>query len=88
MLSFFVTSYVDQCASVRPASAEYAREPEPERITATVYGASLLLATTMVSITWRSAVGSHLVRPDLRDRDAKTLTQQGCSAPGATDRCP
>jgi TMEM175 potassium channel family protein len=56
--------------------AEYASEPEPERIAATVYGINLLLTMIMVSVTWRYAAHAKLVRPDLADEDVKTLTKR------------
>ena len=56
--------------------AEYTSEVDAERIAATVYGINLLLAMTMVSVTWRYAVRERLVRPDLADEDVKILTQR------------
>jgi uncharacterized membrane protein len=56
--------------------AEYADDPDPERVAATVYGINLLLTMIMVSVTWRYAVRARLVRPDLADQDVKTLTKR------------
>jgi uncharacterized membrane protein len=56
--------------------AEYAEEAGPGRIAATVYGINLLLAMTMVSVTWRYAVRAQLVRPDLAGEDVKLLTRR------------
>ena len=56
--------------------AEYTDEADPGRIAATVYGINLLLAMTMVSVTWRYAVSAQLVRPDLAGEDVKLLTKR------------
>lgn len=56
--------------------AEYTNHTQAERVAATVYGINLLLAMTMVSLTWRYAVTTQLVRPDLADDDVKTLTKR------------
>ena len=56
--------------------AEYTREAKAERVAATVYGITLLLAVTLVSVVWRYAVHEQLVRPDLADEDVKTLTKR------------
>ncbi|MFZ2013818.1 MAG: hypothetical protein WAV00_08360 [Nocardioides sp.] len=56
--------------------AEYTSHTQAERAAATVYGINLLLAMTMVSLTWRYAVTTQLVRPDLADDDVKTLTKR------------
>ena len=56
--------------------AEYADESEPGSIAATLYGINLLLAMTMVSVTWRYAVRAELVRPALAGEDVKLLTKR------------
>ena len=56
--------------------AEYSKEPDAERVAATVYGINLLVAMILVSVLWRYAVRERLVRPDLADEDVKTLTKR------------
>ena len=56
--------------------AEYGASSEPEQIAATVYGVSLMLALTMLSVVWRYAVRERLVRPDLGDEEVRTLTRR------------
>lgn len=56
--------------------AEYVHESDAERIAVTVYGINLMLAMSMVAVTWRYAVREHLVNPDLGDEDVKVLTKR------------
>lgn len=51
-------------------------DADPERIAVTIYGLSLLAASTLVSILWRYAVYAKLVRPDAADEDVTLLTQR------------
>ena len=46
------------------------------QIATTVYGINLLLTSALVSVLWRYAVREQLVRPDLADKDVKTLTKR------------
>jgi uncharacterized membrane protein len=56
--------------------ADYIREDRPERVAATIYGVSLLVASTLLWVLWRYAVHARLVRPDLADEEVELLTQR------------
>ena len=56
--------------------AEYIRENRPERVAATIYGITLLLASTMVSVLWRYAVSRRLVHPDSADVELQMITKR------------
>jgi uncharacterized membrane protein len=55
---------------------EYIGENGPERVAVTFYGATFLLATTLLMVLWRYAVRKKLVRPDLGDEEIQLLTQR------------
>jgi uncharacterized membrane protein len=56
--------------------SEYLREEDAERVAVTVYGVVLLLAASMLSLTWRHALRSGLVRTDIEDRRLDELTRR------------
>lgn len=56
--------------------ADYISEDRPERVAATIYGVSLLVASTLLWVLWRYAVHAHLVRPDAADEEVELLTQR------------
>ena len=56
--------------------ADYLGEDRPERVAATIYGVSLLVASTLLWVLWRYAVHAHLVRPDTADEEVELLTQR------------
>ena len=56
--------------------ADYLGEDRPERVAATIYGVSLLVASTLLWVLWRYAVHAHLVRPDMADEEVELLTQR------------
>jgi uncharacterized membrane protein len=56
--------------------ADYIRQPQQERVAATIYGISLLLSSTMLWVLWRYAVHAGLVRPDAADEEIQLLTQR------------
>ena len=56
--------------------ADYLGENQPERVAATIYGVSLLVASTLLWVLWRYAVHAHLVRPDMADEEVELLTQR------------
>jgi uncharacterized membrane protein len=56
--------------------ADYIGENQPERVAATIYGVSLLLASTLLWVLWRYAVHAGLIRPDLADEEVQLLTQR------------
>jgi len=56
--------------------AEHIREEEAERVATAVYGINLLLASVLVGVLWRYAVGARLVRPDATDEDVAMLTKR------------
>lgn len=47
-----------------------------ERVAVTIYGLTLLAASTMIAVLWRHAVSQRLVDEDLGDEDARTLTKR------------
>jgi TMEM175 potassium channel family protein len=59
---------------------EHIGEESPERVAVTIYGLTLLAASSLVSVLWRYAVHEKLVRPDAEDEDVKLLTKR--LAPG------
>jgi uncharacterized membrane protein len=56
--------------------AVYLGEDQPERVAATIYGITLLVASTLLWVLWRYAVHAHLVRPDMADEEVELLTQR------------
>ena len=56
--------------------ADYIGRTKPERVAVTIYGASLLLALTLLLVLWRYAVRARLVRPDARDEEIQLLTKR------------
>src|ERR1700735_1892198 len=55
--------------------ADYLNDEQPERVASTIYGLSLLVASTLLWVLWRYAVHAHLVRPDMADEEVEFLTQ-------------
>ena len=55
--------------------AEYTDNVESERVAATVYGVTVLLALLLVAMLWRYAVREGMVRPDAGDAEIRTLTK-------------
>jgi uncharacterized membrane protein len=56
--------------------ADYIDHDRLERIAATFYGVTLLLASTLLMVLWRYAVRKGLVRPDAADEEIQFLTQR------------
>jgi uncharacterized membrane protein len=56
--------------------ADYIGQDSSERVAVTIYGISLLLASTLLLVLWRYAVRAHLVRPDTADEEIQLLTQR------------
>ena len=56
--------------------AEYIGHSRPESIAAAIYGASLLLSSTLLWVLWRYAVHAGLVRADAGDEEVRLLTQR------------
>jgi uncharacterized membrane protein len=56
--------------------ADYIGKDSPERVAATVYGLSLLLASTLLLVLWRYAIRNRLVRPDAADEEVQFLTNR------------
>jgi uncharacterized membrane protein len=56
--------------------ADYIDHPKPERVAATMYGVSLLLASTLLLALWKYAVRAQLVRPDAGDQEIQLLTKR------------
>lgn len=53
--------------------ADYIGQDAPERVAATCFGASLLLATTVLRVLWGYAVREQLVRPDAADEEIQLI---------------
>jgi len=62
--------------------AEFIGKDSPERVAVTIYGLSLLLASTLLLVLWRYAVRYRLVRPDAADEEVQFLTRR--LTPGLT----
>jgi uncharacterized membrane protein len=45
-----------------------------ERVATTIYGVNLLLASVLMSLLWRYAVGHRLIVPDIKDDEIRLLT--------------
>ena len=56
--------------------ADFIGEDSPERVAVTIYGITLLLASTLLLVLWRYALGTGLVRPDAADEEIQLLTQR------------
>ena len=56
--------------------AEYIGHSRPESIAAAIYGASLLVSSTLLWVLWRYAVHAGLVRADAGDEEVRLLTQR------------
>jgi len=56
--------------------ADYLGQDSSERVAVTIYGTSLVLASTLLLVLWRYAVREHLVRPDAADEEIQLLTQR------------
>jgi uncharacterized membrane protein len=56
--------------------ADYIGKNSPERVAATIYGLSLLLASTLLLVLWRYALRHGLVRPDTADQEVQFLTKR------------
>jgi TMEM175 potassium channel family protein len=62
--------------------AEFIGKDSPERVAATIYGLSLLLASALLLVLWRYALRNQLVRPDADDEEVQLLTKR--LTPGLT----
>ena len=56
--------------------ADYIGRNSPERVAVTIYGLSLLLASTLLLALWRYALRNRLVRPDTADERIQFLTKR------------
>ncbi|HEY7132375.1 MAG TPA: TMEM175 family protein [Candidatus Limnocylindrales bacterium] len=56
--------------------AEHVGSNEAERVATTIYGITLLLALTMVSVLWRYARRAELVRETIGDEEMQYLTNR------------
>jgi uncharacterized membrane protein len=56
--------------------AEHIQSNEAERVATTIYGITLLLALTMVSVLWRYARRAELVRESIGDEELQYLTNR------------
>jgi uncharacterized membrane protein len=56
--------------------ADFIQRDSPERVAVTIYGISLMLTVTLLTILWRYAVREKLVRPEADDEEVQLLTQR------------
>ena len=56
--------------------AEYSSHESAERVAVTIYGVTLLLASTLASVLWRFSVRRGLIRTDAPDDDLLLLTRR------------
>jgi uncharacterized membrane protein len=56
--------------------ADYIGQDSNERVAATIYGLTFLLASTLLLVLWRYALHAGLVRPDAEDEEIQLLTQR------------
>ena len=56
--------------------ADYIGHSRPESIAAAIYGASLLVSSTVLWVLWRYAVHAGLIREDAADEEVNLLTQR------------
>lgn len=56
--------------------ADYIGQARPERVATTMYGLSLLVASTLLLALWKYAVRARLVRPDAADEEIQLLTKR------------
>jgi uncharacterized membrane protein len=54
----------------------YVTKGEAEKVAATFYGLTLLVAGALLSLLWRYALHARLVRPDVKDEEVTLLTQR------------
>ena len=56
--------------------ADYIGQDSNERVAATIYGLTFLLASTLLLVLWRYALHAGLVRPEAEDEEIQLLTQR------------
>jgi uncharacterized membrane protein len=56
--------------------ADYIGKNSPERVAVTIYGLTLLLASTLLLVLWRYALRERLVQPDTADEEIQLLTKR------------
>jgi uncharacterized membrane protein len=56
--------------------ADYIGQDSDERVAATIYGLTFLVASTLLLVLWRYALHAGLVRPDANDEEIQLLTQR------------
>jgi TMEM175 potassium channel family protein len=56
--------------------AEYVTKDEAERVAVTIYGLTLLVSVAVLSLLWRYAMRSQLIRPDANDEEITLLTKR------------
>ena len=56
--------------------AQFIGKDSPERVAATIYGLTLLLASALTLVLWRYALRNRLVRPDVADKEIQFLTKR------------
>jgi uncharacterized membrane protein len=56
--------------------ADYIGQDSNERVAATIYGLTFLVASTLLLVLWRYALHAGLVRPDAEDEEIQLLTQR------------
>lgn len=56
--------------------AEYVTKDDAERVAVTIYGMTLLVSVAVLSLLWRYALRSHLIRPDANDEEISLLSKR------------
>jgi uncharacterized membrane protein len=56
--------------------AEYLNSDNAERVAVSIYGLTLLVALSLLSVLWRYAVRAHLARTDMTDDELTALTRR------------
>ena len=56
--------------------ADYIGQDSNERVAATIYGLTFLVASTLLLVLWRYALHAGLVRPEAEDEEIQLLTQR------------
>jgi uncharacterized membrane protein len=56
--------------------ADYVTKTGAERVAVTVYGVTLLLSAAVLSLLWRYAIRSKLIRPDVDDEEISLLAKR------------
>jgi uncharacterized membrane protein len=56
--------------------ADYVTKSGAERVAVTIYGVTLLVSAAVLSLLWRYAIHSNLIRPDVNDEEISLLAKR------------